>query len=149
MLDTIADEAIVPDENNYFAQLDLDQLKSNLSANNEETEKLIETCQKAFKRVYSMYGWDKSNSAWNMFKKFLIEGYLAFEIIYDNIKNPQNIIGFKFLDSATLEPGIQIDPEDSREIKVWYQNRGDAQERVIPDSNIVYIAWPSGLIGES
>ena len=48
VLDTIADEAIVPDENNYFAQLDLDLLKSNLSADSKDTEKLIETCQKAF-----------------------------------------------------------------------------------------------------
>ena len=149
VLDTIADEAIVPDENNYFAQLDLDLLKSNLSADSKDTEKLIETCQKAFKKVYSMYGWDKSNSAWNMFKKFLIEGYLAFEIIYDGtLDSAQNIIGFKFLDSATLEPGIQIG-SDGRELKVWYQNHGDAQERIIPDSNIVYIAWPSGLVGES
>ena len=148
VLDTIADEAIVPDENNYFAYLDVDKLKLNLSANNPNSQKLIDTCQKAFKKVYSMFGWDKSNSAWNMFKKFLIEGYLAFEIIYDNLQHPKEIIGFKYIDPATLEPAIEIDQESGQEIKVWYQNRGDAEERAIPDGNLIYIAWPSGLLGE-
>ena len=95
-----------------------------------------------------MFGWDKSNGAWNMFKKFLIEGYLSFEIIYDDLDNPKKIIGFKYIDPATLEPSIEID-EEGREVKVWYQNKGDAEQRIIPDVNLIYIAWPSGLIGES
>ena len=46
-----------------------------------------------------MFGWDKSNGAWNTFKKFLIEGYIAFEIIYDNKPEyAREIIGFKELD---------------------------------------------------
>lgn len=95
-----------------------------------------------------MFGWDKSNSAWNMFKKFLIEGYLAFEIIFDNLNDPKEIIGFKYLDPATLEPAIEHD-QQGREIKVWYQNRGDAEERLIPDTNLIYISWPTGMVGEN
>ena len=147
VLDTIADEAIVLDENNYFAHLDIDKLKSNISAESEYADELVETCDKAFKRVYSMFGWDKSNSAWNMFKKFLIECYLSFEIIFDDLNNPKEIIGFKYLDPATLEPAIEHDHQ-GREIKVWYQNRGDADERMIPDTNMIYISWPTGMIGE-
>jgi hypothetical protein len=71
-----------------------------------------------------MFGWDKSNGAWNMFKKFLIEGYLSFEIIYDNMEDQHEIIGFKYLDPATLEPAIERD-EEGKEYKVWYQNRGE------------------------
>lgn len=147
VLDTIADEAIVLDENNYFAHLDVDKLRSNINIESEYAEELVQTCDKAFKRVYSMFGWDKSNSAWNMFKKFLIEGYLAFEIIFDDLNNPKEIIGFKYLDPATLEPAIERD-QQGREIKVWYQNRGDAEERLIPDTNLIYISWPTGMIGE-
>ena len=44
VLDTVADEAIVPDENGYFAQLDLDKLKLNISAENPMSEKLIQSC---------------------------------------------------------------------------------------------------------
>lgn len=148
MLDTIADEAIVLDQNKYFAHLDVDKLKQNIQAENELATQLIETCEKAFRRVYSMFGWDKSNGAWNMFKKFLIEGYLAFEIIYDDFEHPQQIIGFKYLDPATLEPAIEKD-DQGREIKVWYQNRGESEEHMILDTNLIYISWPTGFIGES
>ena len=148
VLDTIADEAIVLDENNYFAHLDTDRLKTNISSDSPLASQLIDTCDKAFKRVYSMFGWDRSNSAWNMFKKFLIEGYLAFEIIYDNINNPKEIIGFKYIDPATLEPAIELDAS-GREIKVWYQNKGASDERMIMDVHLIYISWPSGNVGES
>lgn len=148
VLDTVADEAIVLDENNYFAQLDLDRLKANINAESKIADKLIENCKKAFKRVYTTFGWDKSNGAWNIFKKFLIEGYLAFEIIYDDLNNPTQIVGFKYLDPVTLEPSIQYD-KHGREIKVWYQNKGQSDERVIPDVNLIYISWPTGMIGES
>lgn len=148
VLDTIADETIVLDENNYFAYLDINRLKSNINADSEYATQLIDSCDRAFKRVYSMFGWDKSNGAWNMFKKFLVEGYLAFEIIYDNVADPKEIIGFKYIDPATLEPGIKV-LKNGTEVKVWYQNRGDSDEREIPDMNLIYIAWPSGLMGEA
>lgn len=144
VLDTIADEAIVLDENNYFAKLDLNKIKSSITAKNEHADELINNCQKAFKRIYSTFGWDRNNGAWNYFKKFLIEGYLAFEIIFDNLMHPKNIVAFKELDPITLEPSIEYD-EYGREIKVWYQYRGDASmERKIPDANIIYIAWSTG-----
>lgn len=148
VLDTIADEAIILDENNYFAQLDLDKIKLNLNSKFEKTDELLSGCKSAFRRVYSMYGWDKSNDAWNYFKKFLIEGYLAFEILFDSLVHPTHIVAFQELDPATLEPDIEYD-ERGREIKVWYQYRGDANlERKIPDSNIVYLSWSNGMFGE-
>lgn len=155
VLDTISDETIILDENNYFAQLDLDLLKLKLNSsfkgsNGESSDLLIKNCQKAFKIVYSTYGWDKSNDAWGYFKKFLIEGYLAFEIVVDNLMHPTRIIGIRELDAMTLEPDIEIDPVTLKEVKIWYQYRGDANlERKIPDSNIVYISWSSGMYGDS
>lgn len=154
VLETIADETIILDENNYFAQLDLDLLKLRLNKdykgpNGETADTLINNCQKAFKLIYQKFGWDKSNDAWNYFKQFLIEGYLAFEIVVDNLMHPTEIIGFKLLDPVTLEPEIGYDPETGKEIKIWYQFKGDATlERRIPDSNIIYISWASGVFGE-
>ena len=148
VLQVICDESIICDENGYFAYLDTDKLRSNINANSEYADNLVSDCDRAFKQVYSMFGWDKNMGAWHMYKKFLIEGYLAFEIIYDDLDNPHEIIGFKYLDPATLEPAIEM-TSDGREIKVWYQNRGDAEQRVIPDTNMIYISWPSGMIGDS
>ena len=51
---------------------------------------------------------------------------MAFEIVVDNLMKPTRIIGMRELDAATLEPDIEIDPETGKEVKVWYQYRGDA-----------------------
>ena len=147
VLDTVADDVIVFDENNYFAKLDIKQLKANVSAGSKKGDELVETCEKAFKRVYSMFGWDKNAGAWNFLRKLLIEGYLSFEIIFNDLENPTEIIGFKYIDPQTLEPAIEIDSK-GREVKVWYQNRDSAEERCIPDINIIYISWSSAYSGE-
>lgn len=154
VLDTVADESIILDENNYFAQLDLDLLKLRLNANvktpsGDSADDLIKLCQRSFKDIYQLYGFDKTNDAWNYYKKFLIDGFLAFELIFDDLLHPKKIIGIKQLDPVTLEPDIEILPS-GKEVKVWYQFKGDASlERKIPDSNIVYISWSSGMLGET
>lgn len=146
ILDTIADEAIVQDENNYFAYLDIDQLKSKLRPT-QESKEIVDIMNESYRKVYQLYGWNESNDAWHYFKKFLIDGVLAFEIIYnytlDNSK-PNDILGFKELDPVTLEPAIVKDPS-GQEIKIWYQFKGDPEkQRIIPDSNLIYISWAKG-----
>jgi hypothetical protein len=64
--------------------------------------------------------------------------------------HPTKIIGIREIDAITLEPDIEIDPMSGKEIKIWYQYKGDAElERKIPDSNIIYISWSSGMYGEN
>ena len=144
VLDIIADESIVNDEQNYFAYLNIDRLKSKINKNYEKSAELIEICEAAYKKVYTTYGWDRSNNAWDYFRKFLIDGVLAFEIIYEYDKdgmNAKSIEMFKELDPVTLEPAFLKDNEGN-DIKVWYQFKGDAEnQRMIPDSNIIYISW--------
>lgn len=147
IIDTITNEAIVPDDNGYFASLDVDKLKLSINKsynkNNKTADTLIRDCKIAFNTIYSCFGWDRSNDGWNYFKKFLIDGYLAFEIIYDNPKKPSTIVAFKELDPITLEPDIQYC--DGKPIQIWYQYKGDAsREHIILDSNLIYISW-SGM----
>lgn len=146
VLDTITDEAIVQDENNYFAYPDIDQLKAKLKAS-EESREVINIINESFRKVYQLYGWNESNDAWQYFKKFLIDGFLAFEIIFNfehNSYKATDILGFKELDPVTLEPAIVKD-ENGYDIKVWYQFKGDPEkERIIPDSNMIYISWAKG-----
>mgnify|MGYP001161508535 FL=1 len=146
VLETIADEAIIYDENNYFAYLDIDQLKSHLKEG-EDSKTIIKQLQTSYKRVYQMFGWESSNDAWNYVKKFLTDGFLAFEILFDYDENHQakNIIGFKELDPVTLQPDIVKDEVTHQDIKVWYQYKDDAEkEHIIPDSNLIYISWSKG-----
>lgn len=141
--DTISDDTIVYDENGYFAYPDTKQIAARLKKS-KESKDIIDAINESFRRVYSAYHFNESHDAWNLFKKFLVEGIISFEIIYDNDKKSNkatSIKGFQELDPVTLEPAI-IKDNNGNEIKVWYQNKGDAsKERIIPDSNIVYISW--------
>ena len=146
VLDTIADEAIVLDENNYFAYPNINQMKSKLK-NTEESYNVIQDFNECFRKIYQLYGWNESNDGWQYFKKFLIDGILAFEIIYKYNKDSYratDILGFKELDPITLQPEIRKD-EYGNEVKVWIQFKGDPEkERILPDSNVIYISWAKG-----
>jgi len=68
---------------------------------------------------------------------FLIDGFLAFEIIYD--KNNKNILGYKELDPNTLESRIISNKEN--EYKIWIQYSSDIKrQRVLQDKNIIYLS---------
>lgn len=140
--DTIADDTIVYDDMGYFAYPDTKQLYSRLKP--EKGKDIIDNLNECYRRVYNAYRFNESNDAWHFFKQFLVEGILAFEIIYEynhatNLAT--GIKGFQWLDPITLEPVIETDSKGN-EYKVWYQNRGDKQnERKIPDSNLIYISW--------
>lgn len=71
----------------------------------------------------------------DLFKKFLIDGTLAFEIVYDDIENPQDIIDLIELDPETLTRKV----EDNT--IYWVQFDGTMQERRLPDSRVVYIEY--------
>lgn len=140
--DTIADDTIIYDENGYFAYPDVKQLASRLKA--EKGKQIIDDINESYRRVYNAFHFNESHDAWNIFKKFLVDGIIAYEIIYDNDKKTNKatgIKGFQELDPVTLEPAIIFDPQGN-EVKVWYQNKGDkTQERIIPESNLIYISW--------
>lgn len=144
VLDTISNEAIIQDDNGYIAQLDLDKLRlflnKDFNSNNGKTnaDTIIRDCKISYNTIYSALGWDKNNGAWSYFRKFLVEGFLAFEILLDEKR--KRITGFLELDAITLEPGIEY-TEDGQELFIWYQYKGESRERKIPDSNLIYISW--------
>ena len=148
VIEMVADESIVPDTKNFFCQLDLNPLKSKIKKSKEAT-KVIDGLNEAFNRIYQMYGWTDSNDAWSYMKKFLVDGYLAFEILFDydhtndtDVVKPKDIIGFKELDPTTLQPDIVKDETTGQDIKIWYQYKDDPEkERVIPDAHLIYISW--------
>ena len=143
VLDTIADEVIVNDDMHYFAYPNTKQLRSILKP--ENGKKIIDEINMAYRRIYHMFHFNESNDAWHYVKKFLVDGFLAFEIIYSDKKSNKNIasdiIGFKELDPITLQPEIRLNPQ-GQEYKVWIINKGDKQnERTLLDTNVIYISW--------
>jgi len=141
VLEIISDETIIYDDNNYFAHPNTKILKSVLKQ--EKAKEIVDDLNAAYKKIYYAFGFNNGHDAWHYLKKLLIDGFLAFEIIYDvdEKDDAQNVIGFKELDPVSLEPELKKD-ELGNEYKVWIQYRGDSErQRELLDANLIYISW--------
>jgi hypothetical protein len=97
ILDTMCDEAIVYDAKNFFCYPDTIN-------GGDIDEKVLKNLNKYFNQIYNYFGFTQDQSGWYYFRKWLIDGYLAFEIIYSD--DQKEIIGFKELDPISLIPAI-------------------------------------------
>lgn len=144
VIEVIADETIINDDAHYFAYPNTQNLKAVLKA--EKAKEIVDDLNESFKKVYYAFGFNTGHDAWHYTKKFLIDGFLAFEIIYDGegTNDAKNILGFKELDPVTLEPEYRKD-EAGNDYRVWIQNRGDSEkQRELVDGNVIYISWARG-----
>jgi hypothetical protein len=144
VLEVIADETIILDDANFFAYPNTRKLKSVLKA--DKAKEIVDDLNEAYKKVYYAFGFNQGHDGWHYTKKFLIDGFLAFEIIYDgeDSEDAKNVLGFKEIDPCSLEPEIRKD-EDGNEYRVWIQFRGDAErQRELVDGNVIYISWARG-----
>ena len=134
ILDVMANECIVyNDDDAYICKPFLDTAM--IQQLNEKNAEEIKNCVDA--TFYKMYlHLDLKHHAWDMFKRWLIEGVLAFEIIYDNLENPHSIIGIEEIDAAT------ITKKNKNGITYWVQfSDVQGSERILLDSQIIYIKY--------
>ena len=134
ILDTMSNEAIVYDGDlTYFAEPFIEQQEINMLKKDVQ-EKLVNTMNTYFRKFYKMLNW--KYRAWDDFKRFLIEGIMAWEIVYDNIEKPTQIIGLVPLDPATLTRKFENNKW------YWVQFKGmQGKERKLLDSQIIYIEF--------
>lgn len=133
-LDTITDESIIQDENQFFCY------PSSMSIDIEDDVK--ERFEENFNKIYNHFHFNDDITAWQYFYQLLVDGFLAFEIIYDD--KGENIIGFKELDAVELRPSVEKQPDGTFK-NVWYQNEEDVNlRRTLYDSQIIYIAYAKG-----
>ena len=134
ILDTMANECIVYDSNYvYFAEPYVDP--NDLTDFTQEVQKKItDYISKDFKKLYRMLRW--RTNAWDDFKRFLIEGILAWEIVYDSLEKPTKIIGMVPIDAATITKKYENGKW------YWLQYKGiQGKERKLLDSQVVYITY--------
>jgi len=136
ILDTIADETIVYNDKNQYCQLDTSGLRSILSE--EKNKEMIDEIESYFNKIYVHFHFNDDVSAWQYFRQFLIDGYLAFEIIYD--KEAKNIIGFKELDPASLRPIVKKEGDVWKKFWVQYEEN-PSLKRELADSQLIYISY--------
>lgn len=150
ILETIADDAIVFDDDNRFCYAndligELNYFGSNKKQRLEFQQKVLHRYQENFQKIYSRWGFDQGISAWQYFYQWLIEGHLAFEIIYDDLLKPTEIIGFKELDPATLYPEMKKDSTGGLYLQWAQRDPKTKGVRTLADSQIIYISYSNEM----
>jgi hypothetical protein len=134
ILETISDEAINYDDKNFFAYPALNNI--------DLKDEILDKVQENFKTIYMLYAFQQNNLAWQLFKQFLIDGFLSFEIVYST--DGKKIVGFKELDPTSLQPSTQKAPDGSFE-QIWVQYPKDTQlMRTLKSEQIIYISYAKG-----
>ena len=132
ILDIICEESIVFDAGNKFADIKL---------NYKVDQTILDELNIEYNKLYNYFGFYDAIQASDYFRKWLIDGFLAFEIVYN--EQQTDIIGFVEIDPATLTPGL--DPQTNE--KIWFVNQrigtgGQVtQDRILFDSQIIYISY--------
>lgn len=134
ILDTICDESITYDDRNFFATAS--------TLNIDLKDKILDKITDHYNRLYNVFGFQNSNLAWQYFRQLLIDGFLAFEMIYDN--KGKEIIGFKELDPTSLQPVVEkIGEKDYQQF--WIQYPANPQmTRRLTNEQIIYISYAKG-----
>lgn len=134
ILDTMCNESIVYDNDlTYFAEPFIEAQELHVLAE-DARKKIINTMNESFRRFYKMLNW--KYRAWDDYKRFLVEGILAYEIVYDRLDKPTRIIGIVPLDPATLTKKFDNNKW------YWIQYKGmQGKERKLLDSQVIYVAY--------
>ncbi len=146
VIESITDDVIVFDEDNRFAYPnDLVGEMLYKGKNKEQRlkyqEKVIEKYNENFEKIYNAWGFNEGISAWQYFYQWLIEGHLAFEILYDDLQNPREIIGFKEIDPSTLYPQIKKDSLGKIFLEWAQKVPGESKVRTLTDSQVLYLSY--------
>lgn len=134
ILDTITDECVSYDDRNFFAYPAF--------VNLDLKEKIVNKISAHYNRLYNVFGFQNSILGWQLFRQFLIDGFLAFEIIYDN--KGKEIIGFKELDATSLQPAVEKIGENEHQ-QFWIQYPKNPQmTRKLTNEQVIYISYAKG-----
>jgi hypothetical protein len=127
-ISTVCDECVIYSDKDFCSPKQL---------SSDYTQDIKDKYQEYFEKIYNRYGFADSVSAWMLMKDFLIDGYVAMEIIWDDKK--KNIISFNRLRPETLVPAFE--PSIGH---LWIQYPEDPQlRRIFLDSQIIFISYSS------
>lgn len=141
ILSTLSNDSIVFDTENKFCYVDTSKLE-------DYSEEVRESARNRFEEIYTLF-FGYSDMPYRYYRQWLIEGVIAFEIVYDDIATPSQIIGFHEVDPVTLKPEIRQE-NDGSFYKVWvhdqnssnYGNaRSTANQKELYDSQIIFISF--------
>lgn len=134
ILDIMANESIVYDDDlAYICQPFLDTALIQ-ELNEKSADEIRAAVESAFYKIYMLLNWKQN--AWDDYKRYLVDGVMAYEIVYDNLEHPKAIIGIIDLDPATLTKVVK------EGITYWVQFKDIVgRERTLLDSQVIYIKY--------
>ena len=146
VLETIVDDMIVYDDESRFAYPKDLTGKMFYRGNTKEErlifqEKVVNKYNDNYEKMYTAWGFGEGIAAWQYAFQFLVEGHLTFEIIYDNLEKPKEIIGFKELDPASIAPQLQKDSKGKIFMQWLQYDQQNGSTRVLNDSQVIYISY--------
>ena len=146
ILETIVDDMIVYDDEGRFCFANDLTGKMLYRGNTKEErlnfqEKIVRKYRDNFEKIYNAWGFGEGINAWQYAFQFLVEGHLAFEILYDNLDKPTEIIGFKEIDPASIAPQLQKDAKGKLFLQWVQYDQNTGGTRILNDSQIIYISY--------
>lgn len=134
ILDTMSNECIVYDSDyTYFCEpfIEAQELKD---IKKKKRKEIQDSMSGHFRTFYKMLNW--KYKGWDDFKRWLIEGIMSWEIVWDSLEKPKRIIGLVPIDPATLTRAFNNNKW------YWIQYKGvTGKERQLLDSQIIYITY--------
>lgn len=131
ILDTICDEGVVYDEKNFFCHA--------ATINMDLKDDVLKSLRGNFRKLYVLHNFCNGITGWQYFRQLIVEGFLAFEIIYSS--DGKEIVGFKELDAVSLTPAVEKKADGTRET-IWWQYYGETtRQRRLLDAQVIYISY--------
>lgn len=135
ILDILANECIVyNNDESYIATPFIDTAL--IQELNEKSAEEIRRCvDTSFYKLYMLL--DLKRNAWSLFKRWLIDGVLAFEIVYDDLEHPKSIIGIIPIDPTIITRKVD---QDGTEKWIMFKDMVGL-ERTLLSSQIIYVKY--------
>lgn len=150
ILEIITMDAIVKRKKANFCNVTLNKDKLGRILKPEILEKFEGSVIEIFDNIMSKLGFLNTEEAQGKFMEFLVDGKVAYEIVY-NAKNPNNAT--EILEILPLDPlCITVEPQGNGETHYIYKNGiksgGDGgEDRILKEENIIYLDYSDMVKG--
>ena len=135
ILDILANECIVYDNDESYVATPFMDTALIQELNEKSAEEIRRCVDTSFYKLYMLL--DFKRNAWSLFKRWLIDGVLAFEIVYDDLEHPKSIIGIIPIDPTIITRKVD---QDGTEKWIMFKDMVGL-ERTLLSSQIIYIKY--------
>ena len=171
ILERIIDECIVYEsDSNQFCDVSYSSIDK-LKVKDVAKQTIRDDFKTAFDTIYYLYAFNGQNAEPNrqdiyaILREYLVRGRLAWEIVYDDVDKPTQIVGFRRLNAFALTPLRKGDTffwEYDKSINmaelnsiwsatgnsnVWAAAQTRQNKIRLLDSQVIYLSWNSDNVG--